>query len=1169
MTTRRLALTLLFAVALSFALSVTTHEIHPAQAVSLDLVISQVYGGGGNTGAHYQNDFVEIFNRGTTPISLAGWSIQYASATGTGNFGANSSQLTELPAVSLTPGQYLLIQAAGGATGAPLPTADVIDPSPIALSASAGKVALVNTVTPLGCNGSSTPCSSTQLAQIIDLVGYGNANFFEGSGAVPTLSNTTAALRAANGCTETDHNNADFSVDVPSPRNTASPLSPCLGGDAAPSVTHTTPADGATGVLVGSNIALDFSESVDVATGAITVECPAGNIVASNGAADNVTSVLIDPGSDLPPLTSCVIHIDAAGVTDEDTDDPPDNLTGQNSFSFTTEGPVCEQPFTPIYNIQGSGPAAAITGTVTTRGVVVGDYETSIGLQGFYLQDELGDADVATSDGIFVFTGSADTVSAGQIVRVTGFARERFNQTALNGANSNTSPVTNIVDCGSTGSVLPVEVTLPFASLDFLERFEGMLVRLPQALVISEYFNYERFGEIVLALPLEGETRAFTPTAIDEPGAPALARALANSLRRITLDDGLGLQNPDFLRHPNGSAFALDNRFRGGDTVQNVVGVLGFDFNLYRIQPIGPADYTAVDPRPDAPEPVGGYLRIAAMNTLNFFLTLDYPTGDPLDNHCGPLQNVECRGADADQPAEFTRQRTKLLDALARLDADILGLNEVENTLGVDPLGDPVNGIVAGLNTLLGADTYAHIDTGVIGTDAIRVGLIYRPARVIPIGDFKLLTTAVDPRFLDTKNRPALAQTFEDLATGARFTVVVNHLKSKGTDCDDVGDPDLGDGQGNCNLTRQAAAQALVDWLATDPTGSGDPDFLIMGDLNSYAREDPIDAIQVGADDTIGTGDDYTNLIAHYQGAHAYSYVFDGQAGYLDHVLASLSLAAQVTGAADWHINADEPDLLDYDTTFKPPAQEAIYEANAYRSSDHDPVVVGLNLDPNPLCQGLTATILGTPDDDVIYGTNGPDVIVGLGGNDIIYGGSGDDVICGNADDDILNGGSGNDTLDGGYGNDTLNGGNGNDTLIDNEGNDVLKGGNGNDTLTSGLGRDKLYGQNGNDVLEGGSEDDVLSGGNDADTLDGGSGADSVSGNNGDDRLSGADGNDTLIGGNGNDVLDGGADADVLVGNSGRDTLTGGTGADSFSGGPGADVNTDFNPVEGDTSDGT
>ena len=333
---------------------------------------------------------------------------------------------------------------------------------------------------------------------------------------------------------------------------------------------------------------------------------------------------------------------------------------------------------------------------------------------------------------------------------------------------------------------------------------------------------------------------------------------------------------------------------------------------------------------------------MASINAFNFFITLDYPTGDPLNNTCGPLANVECRGADNEE--EFTRQRDKLLSALADLDADIVGLNELENTTGVDPLGDPIKGIVPGLNAMLGAGTYAYIDTGVIGTDAIRVGLIYKPAKVTPVGDFKLLTTDVDPRFLDTKNLPALAQTFEEVATGNRFTLAVNRLKSKGSDCNDVGDPDMGDGQGNCNLTREYAARALVDWLATDPTGSGDPDFLIIGDLNSYAQEDPIEAIKAGPDDIAGTGDDYTNLIEQYQGAYAYSYIFDAQAGYLDHALASSSMAGQVTGAEVWHINADEPDVLDYDTTFKPDAQDALYEQNGYRSSDHDPVIVGLNL---------------------------------------------------------------------------------------------------------------------------------------------------------------------------------------------------------------------------------
>ena len=642
------------------------------------------------------------------------------------------------------------------------------------------------------------------------------------------------------------------------------------------------------------------------------------------------------------------------------------NMTGATVIDGQGQGTIVndEVPVEPIYNIQGSGSSAAITGVVTTEGIVVGDFQTSAGIQGFYMQDATGDGNDATSDGIFVFTGATDnTVSAGDCVRVTGYARERFNQTTLNGSNTNNDPVpaANIIDCGD-GSVTAVDVNMPFASTSFPERYEGMLVRFAQTLVITEYFNYDQFGEIVLALPLTGEERHFTGTAIDEPGAPALARAAANAVRRITLDDNQGGSNPVTLRHPNGDPFALNNRFRGGDEVANAVGVLGYDFNLYRIFPTGPADYTAVNPRPAAPDPVGGRLRVAVMNTLNFFLTPDAiqeppnTANDPNDDVCGGGANLECRGFDGDQPSEFTRQRDKLLEALAGLDADIIGLNEIENTPGVEPLGDPTIGIVASLNDMLGAGTYDYIDTGVIGTDAIRVGIIYKPAKVTPVGTFQTLDSSDDPRFA-SNNRPALAQTFEEVGTGARFTVAVNHLKSKGS-CPSSGvNDDQDDGQGCWNPVRLAAAQALVDWLATDPTGSGDPDFLIMGDLNSYAMEDPIDAIKLGSDDTANTSDDYVNLIAQYEGLYAYSYTFDGQAGYLDHALAINSLASQVTGATEWHINSDEPDAVDYDTTFKPPTQEALYEDNPYRSSDHDAALIGLNLTPPPDTTAPTVTI--------------------------------------------------------------------------------------------------------------------------------------------------------------------------------------------------------------------
>jgi uncharacterized protein len=824
-----------------------------AKAISSDIVISQIYGGGGNSGAPYKNDFVELFNRGITSVSLNGMSIQYASATGSGYFDSNPVALLS---GSLAPGQYYLIQLAGGSNGTSLPPADATGLANI--SASAGKVALVNSTAGLTCNGGSAPCSTAQLALIKDLVGYGGADFYE-SAPAPGLSNTSSASRLNNGCTENDNNSLDFSTGNPNPHNKASVFHSCAPNDA------------------------------------------------------------------------------------------------------------CSQPYTPIYSIQGSGLSSAITGTVTTQGIVIGDFEGTASLGGFYLQDPAGDGNPATSDGIFVFTGSSNTVSVGQVVRITGYARERYNQTTINGSNADSSavPMGNIFYCG-TGNVSPTDITMPFSSTDYPEQYEGMLVRFPQSLVISEYYNYDRYGEIVVALPLAGEVRPFTGTAINEPGAAANARTLANSLRRITLDDGLDVENPGFLRHPNGTAFSLNNRFRGGDTVTDVVGILGYDFGTYRIQPTGPAEYKSVNPPPDTIPAVGGRLRVAAMNTLNFFLTPDYPNDSPLDNQCGPAGNMECRGADSDQPFEFTRQKDKLISAIIGLDADIVGLNELENTTGMDPLGDP-SGLLAGVNDKLGAATYDYIGTGVIGTDAIRVGLVYKPAKVLPVGLFKILDSTKDPRFLDNKNRPSLAQTFEEISTGNRFTVVINHFKSKGSACNDVGDPDLGDGQDNCSQTRKFAAQALVDWLATDPTESGDPDFIILGDLNSYAREDSVKAIEAGFDHTAGTADDFINLTSYFHGIYDYSYVFDGQSGYIDHALASSQMFTQVTGTIHPHINADEPDVFDYDTSYKPSSQAELYEPNGFRSSDHDPVIVGLNLSSYKLDTPYNHLLIIYPNTNLSY----------------------------------------------------------------------------------------------------------------------------------------------------------------------------------------------------------
>ncbi|GIW30510.1 MAG: hypothetical protein KatS3mg071_0684 [Meiothermus sp.] len=609
---------------------------------------------------------------------------------------------------------------------------------------------------------------------------------------------------------------------------------------------------------------------------------------------------------------------------------------GLLSFGASSE---CDLPYTPIYKIQGSGMSAAITGDVATKGVVVGDFEgPTPALRGFYIQDPGGDGDVSTSDGIFVFNANNDSVRLGEMVRVVGTAGEFQDQTQIS--------ATSITRCG-TGTVTPTDVTLPFASATEAERYEGMLVRLPQTLYVTEHFQLGRFGQVVLS----SGGRLKQPTHITTPGAAANALQARNSLNRIILDDALQNQNPDpILFGRNGQPLSASNTLRGGDTATGIVGVMTYTWagnaasgNAYRVRPVGAlngyVNFVAANPRPAAPPAVGGTLRVVGFNLLNFFNTFD-GLPDTVDNCTYGLGGApaDCRGADT--PAEFDRQWPKTVAAILAMNPDVLGLNELEND-GYGP-DSAIAFLVNKLNEATAPGTYAFIDvdaaTGqvnALGTDAIKVGLIYKPARVTPVGRTAVLNT---PAFINggdsaPRNRASLAQAFRQNDNGAIFIVNVNHLKSKGSPCDL---PDQGDGQGNCNAVRTKAVQQLVAWLATNPTGVADPDVLLIGDYNAYAQEDPIATLKKAG---------FINLLEARLGPDAYSYVFDGQWGYLDYALASPSLNAQVSGVAEYHINADEPNVLDYNTNFKTPNLQAVlYAPDQYRVSDHDPVVVGLNL---------------------------------------------------------------------------------------------------------------------------------------------------------------------------------------------------------------------------------
>ena len=615
-------------------------------------------------------------------------------------------------------------------------------------------------------------------------------------------------------------------------------------------------------------------------------------------------------------------------------------------FTVTVEGLVS------IPQIQGNGATSPLAGqVVTTSGVV-----TKVLNNGFFLQDPTGDGDAATSDGIFVFTNSAPGASAvvGNALRVSATVVEYAVGTGADAVarpvTELTSPVLTLISTGN--SVQPTAVQFPESADGDLERYEGMLVSIQTPLTAAQNFFQGRYGQVTLA----AEGRLHKPTNLFPAGSTeALALADDNARRRIILDDGTSAQNPNPTPY-----FAADNTLRAGDTTPGVTGVVdyGLATNLadgvsdYKIHPTAPVVFSRDNPRTAAPQAVGGNIRVGSFNVLNYFTTIDatgascFPSGTRSD----------CRGADS--AAEFQRQRNKIIPAILGLNADVVGLMEIENN-GNAAVQDLVNG----LNAVAGSGTYATValPTGGTGTDAIRVAMVYKPSRVSLVG------TAVSD--VDTvHNRPPLAQTFAAL-NGEKFSVVVNHFKSKGSCPASALDAnaDQGDGQGCWNVVRTAQATALASLVATLQVT--DPDVVVVGDLNAYGKESPILEL---ADKGL------VDQIARFNTA-GYSYVFDGESGYLDHALTTTSLSTQVAGAVHWHINADEPSVIDYNTEFKLPDY---YTATVYRSSDHDPVLLGLSLVKPVLGGSGRDTLMGTPGDDRITGGAGADVLTGGAGAD-------------------------------------------------------------------------------------------------------------------------------------------------------------------------------------------
>ncbi|MBI5958519.1 MAG: ExeM/NucH family extracellular endonuclease [Chloroflexi bacterium] len=585
----------------------------------------------------------------------------------------------------------------------------------------------------------------------------------------------------------------------------------------------------------------------------------------------------------------------------------------------------CGDAATPIHMIQGSGDRTPEAGNVhTIEGVVTADLQdrnTQFG--GFFMQEEDADSDdeLTTSEGIFVdSTLSRVDVKVGDVVRVTGTA---FEYNSDNVTLTQLRRVKSLEVCSSEASVTPVEVDLPIENLADWECFEGMVITFPQELTAGDLYNLGRYGEIRLS----AGGRLIQPTNMAAPGSAAQALQAENDRRLVLLDDGNNQQNLDPTVYPAGG-LSNTNLLRSGDVVSGLTGVVDQRFGLYRVHATQPPAFTPANPRPAESPVFEGRLRVASFNVLNYFNGDGTGGGFPTP-----------RGANT--PEEFERQKTKIVNAILGLNADVIAIMEIEND-GDGPDSAAAD-LVNGLNEAAGSEVYAYIPdpaglkapTGIendpASGDEIKQTILYRVETVKPIGDPVLtLDSPFDIR------RPPVAQAFEEIASGEQFIVVANHFKSKGcTDASGEND-DLGDGQSCWNLERKQAAQTLLASLATDPTQSGDPDVLLVGDLNAYAQEDPLQIL---------TGAGYTNLTQQFAGESDYSYIYFGLSGSLDHALSSASLTPQITGAGTWHINADEVRALDYNIEFKSANHvESLYDPGPYRSADHDPLVVGLTL---------------------------------------------------------------------------------------------------------------------------------------------------------------------------------------------------------------------------------
>ncbi|WP_397573956.1 ExeM/NucH family extracellular endonuclease [Silanimonas sp.] len=546
-----------------------------------------------------------------------------------------------------------------------------------------------------------------------------------------------------------------------------------------------------------------------------------------------------------------------------------------------------------IAAVQGAGERSAFEGQ---RARIEGVVTLSMA-DGAFVQSLQADADAASAEGLFVMPAEGQpALEVGQHVVAEGLVAE-----SGDGAMLTTLADARIDVRGTTALPEPVVLAAPPADW---EAFEGMRLRIEAPLTVTGNDALLRFGEVDLAF----DGRLYTPTEIAAPGEAAIAQRADNRRRLLVLDDARSAQNPGNIAWLS-APLSGDAPLRAGSTLVGVQGVLDQRWGGYRLQADAVVGEIEQAPRPAAPS-VEGAIRIAGMNLLNLFNGDGQGGGFPTE-----------RGAkDHDG---YARQMAKHVTVITALDPAIIAAQELENDgfgpeSAVQELADELNAAQPG------ADWTPVASEGRLGTDQITVGILYRADRVEAVGAPALATEGP----FEYGSRPVLAQSFR-VGDGPVFTVASVHFKSKGG-CEDAqgADRDQGDGQACFNAKRVESAEAMHAWLATDPTGSGSDRVAAIGDYNAYAMEEPMQWLRDNG---------WQDAFARTDGAPQHSFVFDGQAGRLDHAMLSPSMAAMLRGAAKWPVNSDESIGFAYDGVL------GRGEANEWRSSDHDPLLLGFD----------------------------------------------------------------------------------------------------------------------------------------------------------------------------------------------------------------------------------